>query len=166
MVAYWTKLFLGQESMALKVINKINSGLRFLYRKNGFLSLPLCRLLCNFLIQLHFDYACSAWYKTILKSKVQILKNKCIRFCLNLNNRVHIGQNEFEQINWLPINDRFKQIISSVSFKFCSSNRSLLYMSDVFKSAGQPNTTTRASLLKLSHNLCEELIMVRIIFPI
>ena len=35
------------ESMALKVISKINSRLRFRYRKNRFLSQPLCRLLCN-----------------------------------------------------------------------------------------------------------------------
>ena len=76
------------EAMALKVINKINSRLRFLYRKNRFLSPPLRRLLCNSLIQPHFDYACSAWYPNLnkrLKSKLQILQNKCIRFCLNLN---------------------------------------------------------------------------------
>ena len=52
---------LSGESMALKVINKINSRLRFLYRKNRFLSPPLRRLLCNSLIQPHVDYACSAW---------------------------------------------------------------------------------------------------------
>ena len=103
---------LSGESMALKVINKINSRLRFLYRKNRFLSPRLRRLLCNSLIQPHFDYACSAWYPNLnkrLKSKLQILQNKCIRFGLNLNNRAHIGRNEFEQINWLPVNDRFKQ---------------------------------------------------------
>ena len=36
---------LSGESMTLKVINKINSRLRFLYRKNRFLSPPLHRLL-------------------------------------------------------------------------------------------------------------------------
>ena len=40
----------------------------------------------------------------------------------------------------LPINDRFKQVISSMSFKFCN-NTSPPYMNDVFKPAGQPNTT-------------------------
>ena len=119
------------------------------------MSPPLRRLLCNSLMQSHFDYACSAWYSNLnkrLKSKLQILQNKCIRFCLNLNNRAHIGRNEFEQINWLPVNDCFKQIISSMSFKFCNKT-SPPYMSDVFKPAGQPNTTTRASLLKLSQPL-------------
>ena len=136
-------------------INKTNSRLRFLYRKNRFLSPSLRRLLCNSLIQPHFDCACSARYPNLnkrLKSKLQILQNKCIRFCLNLNNRAHIGRNEFEQINCLSVNDRFKEIVSSMSFKFCN-NTGPPYMSDVFKSAGQPNITTRASLLKLSQPL-------------
>ena len=53
---------LSGETMALKVISKISCRLRFLYRKNRFLSQPLRRLLCNALIEPHFDYACSAWY--------------------------------------------------------------------------------------------------------
>ena len=68
---------LSGESAALRVINKINRRLRFLYRKNRFLSLPLCRLLCNSLIPPHFDYTCSAWYPNLnkkLKSKLQISK--------------------------------------------------------------------------------------------
>ena len=73
------------------------------------------------------------------KSKLQVHQNKCRRFCLNLNNRAHIGRNEFEQINWLPLNDSFEQLISSMSFKFCN-NASPPNMNDVFKPAGQSNT--------------------------
>ena len=51
--------------MALKVTNKINSRLRFLYRKNRYLSPYLKRLLCNAIIQQYFDYACSAWYPNL-----------------------------------------------------------------------------------------------------
>ena len=43
------------EPMALKDINKINGNLKFLYRKNRFLSPELRRMLCNALIQPHFD---------------------------------------------------------------------------------------------------------------
>ena len=135
--------------MALKVISKINCRLRFLYRKNRFLSQPLRRLLCNALIQPHFDYACSAWYPNMnnrLKAKFQILQNKCICFCLNLDSKAHIGLTEFEKINWLPINDRFKQCISSVIFKFFNFLSSL-YMNDVFKLVDQNNATTRSSFL-------------------
>ena len=39
-----------------------------------------------------------------------------------------------------------------MSFKFC--NKTIpAYMNDVFKPVGQPNTTTRASLLKLNQPL-------------
>ena len=143
---------LSGETMALKVISKINCRLRFLYRKNRFLSQRLRRLLCNALIQPHFDYACSAWYPNLnnrLKSKLQILQNKCIRFCLNLNNRAHIGLTEFEKINWLPINDQFEQCICSMTFKYFN-NLSPLYMNDVFKPAGQNTTVTKTYLFKLS----------------
>ena len=146
---------LSGESMVLKVVSKINSRLRFLCSKNSFLSLSLRRLLFNSLIQPHFDYACSAWYPNLnkrLKSKLQILQNKYMQFCLHLNNRAHIGQKEFEQINWLPVNDRFKHIIISMSFKFWY-NKSPPYMNDVFKRAGHPNATTRASLIKLNQPL-------------
>ena len=51
---------LSGDSMALHVINKINSRLKFLYRQNKFLSIPLRRLLCNAMIQPFFDYACNA----------------------------------------------------------------------------------------------------------
>ena len=48
------------EPMALKVVNKINGKLKFSYRKNKFLTSKLRRMLCNALIQSHFDYACTA----------------------------------------------------------------------------------------------------------
>ena len=66
------------ESMALKVINKINSRLKFLHRKNKFLTPALHRLLCNALIQPHFDYASSDWYPNLtqkMKNKIQITQN-------------------------------------------------------------------------------------------
>ena len=39
------------ETMALRLTEKINSRLKFLYRKIRFLDVPLCRHLCNALIQ-------------------------------------------------------------------------------------------------------------------
>ena len=87
-----------------------------------------------------------------LKSKLQILQNKCIRFCLNLDSKAHIGLTEFEKINWLPINDRFKQCISSVIFKFFNFFSSL-YMNNVFKLIDQNTATTRTSFFKSSQTL-------------
>ena len=53
------------EPMALKVINKINRKLNFRYRKNSFLTLGLRRMLCNALIEPHFDHACQTWYPSL-----------------------------------------------------------------------------------------------------
>ena len=98
--------------MALKVINKINGRIKFLYRKNRYLTPYLKRLLCDALIQLHFDYACSAWYPNLnkkFKSKLQTVQNKCIRYCLQPDNRSHTGMKDFEKINWFPVSERFNQ---------------------------------------------------------
>ena len=46
------------ETMALGVIEKINSWWKIFNRKNRFFTVPLRRLLCNALIQPHVDYAC------------------------------------------------------------------------------------------------------------
>ena len=93
---------LSGESMAIHVINKVNSRLRFLYRQNKFLDIPLRRLLCNAMIQPFFDYACNAWYPNLnkkLKKRLQAAQNKCIRFCLKLGDRKSIKTIEFEKIN-------------------------------------------------------------------
>ena len=57
--------YLSGESMVTKVLGKINGRLKFLCRKKSFLSGSLRRMLCNSLIQPHFDYSCSAWYPKI-----------------------------------------------------------------------------------------------------
>ena len=60
---------------------KVNGRLRFLYRQGKYLNPRLRRMLCNTIIQPHFDYACSAWYPNLtqgLKNKLQIAQNKCI----------------------------------------------------------------------------------------
>ena len=81
---------MSDETMARRVIEKINSRLKFLYQKDRFLKFPLCRILCNALIQPRFDYACTACYPNLskkLKDKLQVTQNKCIRFCLELQSR-------------------------------------------------------------------------------
>ena len=63
--------------MALNVIDKINSRLKFLLRQNRFLTPPLRRLLCNALIQPLFDYACTAWFpsKSFKETKIKNSSN-------------------------------------------------------------------------------------------
>ena len=66
--------------MATKVIGKIKGRIKILYRKNKFLNSSLCRLLCNALVQPHFDYAYSGWYPNLtqnLNKKLWTTQNKC-----------------------------------------------------------------------------------------
>ena len=97
---------LSGESMAIRVINKINTQLRLLYRQNTFFNIPLRRFLCNVMIQPFFDYSCNAWYPNAnkkLKIRLQAAQNKCIRFYSKWNGRSSIKSRGFENINWLPI---------------------------------------------------------------
>ena len=108
--------------MASRVLNKVSGRLNFLYRKQSFLNYKLRRMLCNALIQPHLDYACSAWYPNLTKNltqKIQVAQNKCIRFCLGLDNRAHIGVDEFKIINWLPVQNRYEQCVAMNTYKFC-----------------------------------------------
>ena len=117
------------EPMALKVINKINGKLKFIYQKNSFLTPGLQRMLCNALIQPHFDYACSAWYPNLnakLERKLQIMQNKCIRFCLKLDKMHHISEEDFKTINWLPVDQRVQQRLNVTVFKYVNKMHPLM----------------------------------------
>ena len=67
--------------MALNVVSKINTRLKFLYRKDTFLSPQLRRLLCNALIQPHFDYSCSVWYPNLKKKIQNKVENSSKQMC-------------------------------------------------------------------------------------
>ena len=113
------------EPMALKVANKLNGKLKFLYRKNKFLTPKLRRMLCNAFIQSHFDYSCTAWYPNLTektKMKIQIMQNKCIQFCLRLDHMQHISLAEFRSINWLLSKERVHQCINVCQKTFNNKN--------------------------------------------
>ena len=96
------------------------------------------RLLCNVLIQPHFDYACSAWYLNLtakLKNRIQTSQNKCIRFWLQLDKMTHISHKEFKILNWLRVTERFNQ---------CPN-----YLHEIFQTATENNIQTSGSFLKL-----------------
>ena len=107
--------------MVLNVIDKINSHLKFLHRQNHFLTPSLRRILCNALIQPFFDYACTTWFPNLskkLRLRLQATQNKCIRFCLQLDKMSRICVNEFPELNWLNVHDRYLQFIVSGIFEF------------------------------------------------
>ena len=75
--------------------------------------------------------------------KLQIAQNKCIRFCLGLDNRSHIGVNQFKTINWLPVQNRYEQCVAVSAFKFCKG-LGPAYMSDIYSLVVNPRSTRRS----------------------
>ena len=95
-----------------------------------YLSYSLKRMLCNSLTQPHFDFACCAWYPNLsmtLKNKLQTAHIDCIKFCLGMERRSHIGLNHFERVNWLPVKNRVDQCIAVTACKF-KNNFSHVYV--------------------------------------
>ena len=83
---------------------------------------------------------------------MQAAQNKCIRFCLKLDDRTSININEFEKINWLLIHDKINQCTLSYIYKLHANNPPG-YMNEVFSHAESNGIPTRCSYqkLKLAH---------------
>ena len=79
--------------------------------------------------------------------KIQTSQNKCIRFCLKLGNRTHIGTEEFRNINWLPTKERFQQCVCVNILKYFKKT-SPAYSSEIYHPTKQSHNT-RMSMLKL-----------------
>ena len=91
-------------------------------------------MLYNALIQPHFNYACPVWYPNLnekTKMKIQIMHNKCIRLCLNLNKPHHIAGKEFRWINRLSNSKTSDQGINTET---CNSvnNTFPYYVNEIF----------------------------------
>ena len=144
------------EPMALKFGDKINGKLKFLYRKNICLTPELQRMLCNGLIQPHSDYSCTASYPNLTEKnkKIQIMQNKCIRFCLRSDKMQHISLAEFRLINWLPIEERVHQCINAITFKFVDKNCAFC-LNKIFEFALNCIIDTRNSFEKLKGTLMQ-----------
>ena len=59
---------LNGESMVGRVLKKINIKITFLCRQSNYLNYSSKRLLCNALIQPHFDYRCTSWYPLLSRA--------------------------------------------------------------------------------------------------
>ena len=82
-------------------------------------------------------------------NKIQIMQNKCIRFCLRLDQMQHISLTEFRSINWLPTKERVHQCINATTFKFVNKN-CLFYPNEIFKFTPHCRIDTRIVLQSLS----------------
>ena len=138
------------EITADKVIEKAN--LNFYKEKGRYLNVYTKKLLVSALIQCHYDYACSSWCLGLTKQtkqRLQINQNKIIKNVLNLSPRTHIGANEFQEVNWLPINYRVFQIIVNRMFRILN-DKSPIYLQEVITKSSRIHThSTRSGALAL-----------------
>ena len=144
---------LSGQSIVQNVIKKAGSRLRFLYRQSHLLDLSVRKTLVTALIQCHFDYSSSSWYSglpKVLKNQLQIMQNKMVRFCLNLDSRAHVGQEELDTLGFLYVNDRVDQLKLNHAFKIFNG-LSPDYLSDNFiKVADRHIHNTRDSHLNFA----------------
>ena len=75
--------------------------------------MELRKLLCNSLLQCHFDYASSSQYNGIskqLKNRLQVVQNKVVKFIHGYDSRTSLKVKDFSNIGCLNVQNRVKQI--------------------------------------------------------
>ena len=110
-------------------------------------------MLYNALIQPHFDYRCPAWYLNLnekTKTKIQIMQNKFIRFCLKLDKMHHISEKEFRLVNWLRTSKRVDHPINTVTYNFVN-HICPYYLNEIFEFAPHCRIDTRNNFSKLKN---------------
>ena len=83
--------------------------LAFLYRNSSLLDFQSRKTLCQSLIQPYLDYCSSSWYEGLsiaLKSKLDVLQRKMLRFVNGFDSRHHIDNKDLFELSWLSIRDR------------------------------------------------------------
>ena len=106
-------------TMGSNVVKKVNSVLKFFYRKNSFLNYTNRKLLCSALIQSRFDYGYNVYYRglgTDLKKKLQTAQNKMIRFILNYSSRRHLFVTDFVRTGFLSVECRFEYLSMNLMY--------------------------------------------------
>ena len=104
---------LSGEVFADSLIKKATGRLKFLYRYSSYFNQRLRKRLCSALLQCHLDYCCSSWYTGLSKfnkNKLQVFQNKMIRFILNLSPRDHVGQEHFDAVKFLNVQNGSRQL--------------------------------------------------------
>ena len=92
----------------------------------------------------------AVWFSNLskrLKLRLQAWKNKCIRFCLQLDKRSKIHVKEFLQLNWLNVHDKYLQFTVSDNFQF-QNDQCPDYFDDLFSPIGENGVITRSSSQK------------------
>ena len=98
------------ETMGGNIVKKVNSVLKFLYRKSSFLNFRNRKLLCSALLQSRFDYGYNFYYRGLyedIKLKFQTAQNKMIRYILGYDSREHLYFKDFFRAGFLSVEKRY-----------------------------------------------------------
>ena len=116
---------MGGEPVALKVANKLNGKLKFLYR-NKFFNTWISKIALKCLHANAFWLCMFVRYPNLninLKNPcksctLQIMQNKCTRFYLKLEKMHDISEKYFKTIKWLHVDQRVHQSVDVNTFCF------------------------------------------------
>ena len=120
------------------------------FTRKSFLTPGLWRMLCNassnHILIMHALHGTLTLMQSL--KKLQIIQNKCIRFCLKLDKMHHISEEDFKTINWLPVDQRVQQSLNVTAFKYVNK-ACPYYMKEVFEYASQGRISSRNNYAKL-----------------
>ena len=105
------------QSMGTTALKKVNKCLKFLYRKADFLDSKCRKMLCQALLQSHFDYSCNVWFRSLdkrLQNRLQCTQNKIIRYILKYDSRHHLECSDFAKLNFLNVSSRVDYLSCSM----------------------------------------------------
>ena len=140
---------LSGDSTGTNSIKKINSGLKFLYRKGYLFNTREKKMLCSTLLQPFFDYACISWYwglKANFKHRLQTAQNKMVRYTLSLDARDHVGADHLVRLKWMDVPSRVKFLSLNLLYKI-SQSQAPEYFYDLQLSKSSRSINTRQSQL-------------------
>ena len=105
--------YLDGDQIALDIVGKVSSRLKFLYRQANYFNQSVKKTICSALVLCLFDYSISSWYGGISKyhaQRLQCAQNKVIRFILGKGFRYHINHSDFKTLGILNITTRAEQL--------------------------------------------------------
>ena len=108
-------------SMGTTLVKKLNTRIRFLFRKQCYLlSIKERKMLGYALVQSLYDYACNSWFRGLsanLKHRLQTAQNKLIRFILKYEPRQSVNISDFKRLSMLNVAKRVDYLALVHMFK-------------------------------------------------
>ena len=89
------------------------------------------KMLCNTLIQSHYDFAFCSWYLNLSmsqKTKLQATQNSCIRYCLGLKYTSHIWKNQSEKNKLANSFSGIHQCLAKTAYNF----KTMLFLQNIW----------------------------------